>query len=144
MSVAMAKAGINKADALPWIDLPPGMGGATPLSASKHSYFGTVVLQPGDAFPFHRHPNQAETIYIVKGTVEAWYEKERVDMKAGDTMFAPANTVHAFYNTSDKSMLMLVMLSPLVRTTDEDWELADGWGWEMVDVSEEAPWNDLR
>ena len=51
MPVPMAKPGVNKAAALPWLDLPPGMGGATPISASKHSYVGTVVLQPGGASP---------------------------------------------------------------------------------------------
>ena len=38
----------------------------------------------------------------------------------GDVIFAPANKVHAVYNTSDAPVVMLIMLSPLVATTDPE------------------------
>ena len=81
---------------------------------------------------------------MAEGTVEGWYEENRADLEPGDVLFAPVDTVHAVYNTSQAVVLLLIMLSPLVATTDEDWELAAGYGWEMTDVSEEAPWNELR
>ena len=144
MAMPVAEPGITKAADLAWIDLPPGMDGGAPISGSKHGYVGTLTLQPGNAFPFHRHPGQDETIYVLEGTMEGWYEQQRAQLHPGDVILAPAGAVHACYNTSDQSVRLLVVLTPLLPGTDEDWEMVDGYGWEMVDVSDQEPWSTLR
>ena len=144
MTMPVAKPGITRAADLTWVDLPPGMGGGTPISGSQHAYVGTLTLQPGDAFPFHRHPRQDETICVLEGTPEGWYEQQRVQLGPGDVMLAPADTVHACYNTSDHLVKLLVVLTPLLPGTEKEWEMIDDYGWEMVDVSNQEPWKTLR
>ncbi len=39
---------------------------------------------------------------------------------------------------------LLVVLTPLLPGTEEEWEMIDGYGWNMVDVSDQEPWNTLR
>ena len=144
MSMPIAKPGITKAADLGWIDLPPGMGGGAPIAASAQRYCGTLTLGPGDAFNFHHHPRQDEVIYVMEGSMEGWLEQQRATLGPGDVIVAPAGVVHACFNTSDQPLKLFVVLSPLLADVGEDWEMADGHGWEMVDVSGEEPWASLR
>ena len=57
-----------------------------------------VDLDPGMAFPKHRHPGE-EIIYVVEGSLEYEVEgKPPVTLKAGDVLFIPAGTIHAAKN----------------------------------------------
>ena len=117
----------------------PGMGdlglinrsvGGTPL------VFGDLVFAPGDGFNFHHHPRQAEILYLMEGTLETWIGQEKATADAGDTLYLPAGTVHACFNVSNRSAKMFVALTPLIESEEL--------GFELVDVSGEAPWNTLR
>jgi quercetin dioxygenase-like cupin family protein len=52
----------------------------------------------------------------------------------GDSAFIPADTVHASFNIDENETKVLAILGPSVSDS----------GYEMVDVSGEAPWNRLR
>jgi quercetin dioxygenase-like cupin family protein len=57
-----------------------------------------VDLDPGVAFPRHRHPGE-EIIYVIEGALEYEVEgKPPVTLKAGDVLFIPAGTIHAAKN----------------------------------------------
>jgi quercetin dioxygenase-like cupin family protein len=57
-----------------------------------------VDIDPGVAFPRHRHPGE-EIIYVLEGTFEYEVEgKPTVTLKAGDVLFIPAGTIHAAKN----------------------------------------------
>ena len=57
-----------------------------------------VDLDPGVAFPRHRHPGE-EIIYVLAGTIEYEIEgKPNVVLKPGDVLFIPNGTVHAAKN----------------------------------------------
>jgi len=57
-----------------------------------------VDLDPGVAFPRHRHPGE-EIIYVLEGSLEYEVEgKPPVTLKAGDVLFIPAGTIHAAKN----------------------------------------------
>ena len=144
MSEQMAQTGFTTNDRLSWVDLPPGMGSAQPISGSPHSYTGTVILGPDDGFNFHLHPHQKEVIFVYEGRMEGWVEKEKSILGPGDVMIAPAGVVHACFNASNKPVKLLIVLDPLIPDVEEDMELVEGFGWEMIMVSEEAPWNSLR
>jgi hypothetical protein len=58
--------------------------------------------------------------------------REKRILGAGDAAFIPAGVVHATFNGGGEAHL-LVIFSPCV-----------GDGFEVVDVSGEAPWNGLR
>ena len=57
-----------------------------------------VDLDPGVAFPKHRHPGE-EIINVLEGSLEYEVEgKPPVTLKAGDVLFIPAGTIHAAKN----------------------------------------------
>ncbi len=93
-----------------------------------------VSLLPGHGHNFHKHPQQEEVIYVIEGSVEQWLEGEKRDLDPGDSIFIPADTVHASFNMSSGNVKLLAILGPAVG--DE--------GYELVDVSDEEPWKSLR
>jgi quercetin dioxygenase-like cupin family protein len=57
-----------------------------------------VDLDPGVAFPRHKHPGE-EIIYVLEGSLEYEVEgKAPITLKAGDVLFIPAGTIHAAKN----------------------------------------------
>jgi quercetin dioxygenase-like cupin family protein len=60
-----------------------------------------VDLDPGVAFPRHRHPGE-EIIYVIEGSLEYEVEgKPPITLKAGDVLFIPAGTIHAAKNVGN-------------------------------------------
>ena len=94
-----------------------------------------VTLTPGGGHAFHKHPKQEEVIYVVEGKVEQWLDREKRVMEPGDSVFLPADVVHASFNTFDDDAKLLAMLSPCVGRED---------GYEVVEVADEEPWSSLR
>ena len=93
-----------------------------------------VNISPGFGHNFHKHPNQEEVIYVVNGEVEQWVGQEKQILKAGESVFIPADMVHASFNVGDSDARLIAILGPSVG---ED-------GYELEEVYEEAPWNTLR
>jgi quercetin dioxygenase-like cupin family protein len=57
-----------------------------------------VDFAPGAAFGMHSHPGE-EIAFVLEGTLEYQFEGEApVTLKAGETLFIPAGTVHAARN----------------------------------------------
>ena len=94
-----------------------------------------VTLTPGGGHAFHKHPNQEEVIYVIEGEVEQWLDQEKQVLGAGDSVFISGDTVHASFNKSDRDAKLLAILSPCI---------GDGDGYELEDVAEQAPWNELQ
>ncbi len=93
-----------------------------------------VTLGPGGGHNFHKHPDQEEVISVVSGEIEQWLETEKMILKPGDSIFIKPNIIHASFNTGSQPAKLAVVLGPCVGAT----------GYEVVDVSGEAPWNRLR
>src|SRR3954471_3461188 len=57
-----------------------------------------VDFAPGVAFPPHSHPGE-EIAYVIEGLLECEFEgKPPVTLKAGETLFIPAGTIHSARN----------------------------------------------
>ncbi len=112
---------------LRWLSLPE-------LTAAKQLVVIEVSLLPGHGHDFHKHPQQEEVIYVIEGTVEQWLEGEKRNLLPGDSIFIPADTVHASFNVSSENVKLLAILAPAIGSE----------GYELVDVSSEEPWNKLR
>ena len=57
-----------------------------------------VDLAPGVSFPPHSHPGE-EIAYVIEGLLEYRLEgKPPVTLKAGETLFIPAGTIHSATN----------------------------------------------
>ena len=112
---------------LGWISRPP-------TTKSKAITVIEVTLNPGFGHDFHKHPDQEEVIYVLAGTIEQWLETEKRVLQPSDSIFIQPNVVHASFNTGDQPAKLMVVLGPCIGQG----------GYELVDVSGEAPWNNLR
>jgi len=110
-----------------WVSHPPSTG-------AKDLTVIDVTLAPGQGHNFHKHPDQEEVIYVVAGRVEQWVDRDKRILGSGDAAFIPGDMVHASFNIGDSDAKIVAILGPCVG--------ADGY--EVTDVSGEAPWNGLR
>ncbi len=92
-----------------------------------------VVMPPGRAHQFHRHPAMEEIIYVVSGTAEQWVDRDCRTLRAGEIAHIPRDIVHGTYNASDDTLVFLAILSP-----------ATFQGPALVDVYAEEPWCSLK
>lgn len=70
-----------------------------------------VSLPKGAGAPPHRHPWD-EAYYVVDGTVRFVIDGVPQLLNAGDFLYAPANTVHAFAGHSDLISKVIVFDAP--------------------------------
>ena len=112
---------------LAWVSQPT-------TTQTKNLVVIAVDLLPGEGHNFHKHPQQEEVIYVLDGEVEQWIETEKRRLGPGDAAFIDRDTVHASFNTGGKNVRLLAILGPAVGEA----------GYELVDVSEDAPWSGLR
>jgi quercetin dioxygenase-like cupin family protein len=65
----------------------------------------------GGGTPLHVHHNEDETFYVLEGEVTFVVGDERIDVAAGDFLFAPRDVPHAYVVRSERAR-MLVTASP--------------------------------
>ena len=103
------------------------------LTAAEHLYMVRMHMPPGQAHPFHRHPEMEEIIYVVSGRAEQWVDRESRILGAGELAHVPRDVVHGTYNIGSDTLVFLAILSP-----------ARSEGPMTVDVSMDPPWLALR
>ncbi|MCR4410841.1 MAG: cupin domain-containing protein [Thermoguttaceae bacterium] len=130
MFVPAAEAVREKLDwgSLAWCCRPSGTG-------SQNLTVIEVTLAPGGGHAFHKHPKQEEVIYVVDGQVEQWLDKGKRVLSTGDSVYIPAGTVHASFNTGARDAKLLAILGPCVGREN---------GYEVIEVADQAPWKGLR
>lgn len=122
----------SKAEELDWGSLRWICGPA--LTGARDVVVCEVLIQPGKGHNFHRHPRQEEVIYVVDGQMEQWLDGMKKILGPGDSVFIPRGTVHASFTVGSRPLRAMAILGPCV---------GEG-GYELVDVSGEAPWSTLR
>ncbi len=92
--VPLLDRGNGKGFAVKWGRVGPVLG-LNALGCAVH------VVPPGKkAFPFHRHHVMDELFYVIAGEGEYRWGEERLAVKAGDLVAAPAGTkAHQLINT---------------------------------------------
>ena len=103
------------------------------LTAAEELLMVRVLMPPGRAHQFHRHPTMEEIIYVVSGTAEQWVDREKRLLGAGDIAHIPMDVVHGTYNAGSDTLVFLAILSP-----------ARFEGPALIDVHLEEPWCTLR
>jgi quercetin dioxygenase-like cupin family protein len=104
------------------------------LTQSKQLILVEVILKPGCGHNFHYHPNQEEMVFVLEGEILHWLEQEKTIIRAGDSVFIPEKVIHASLNVSDQPVRVLAILGPAVGVD----------GYEVVEVSDQSPWNSLH
>ena len=103
------------------------------LTAAEELLLVRVLMPPGKAHQFHRHPALEEIIYVISGTAEQWVDRESRMLGAGDVAHIPRDVVHGTYNAGSDTLVFLAILSP-----------ARFEGPALVDVSQDEPWRSLK
>ena len=103
------------------------------LTAAEQLLMVRVLMPPGRAHQFHRHPAMEEIIYVVSGTAEQWVGRQKQLLGPGDIAHIPADVVHGTYNAGSETLVFLAVLAP-----------AKFEGPALIDVHLEEPWRSLR
>jgi quercetin dioxygenase-like cupin family protein len=79
---------------------------------TAHAFAQIESVDPrGTATPLHVHHNEDEAFYILEGEVTVLVGEERIDLGAGDYLFAPRDVPHATIVTSERARY-LTTISP--------------------------------
>lgn len=72
-----------------------------------------LTVPPGSNVPPpHSHSNNDECVYVLEGTLRYSVDGETRDLKAGEWMFSPRGSVHAFSNPHAATARSLTVLTP--------------------------------
>jgi quercetin dioxygenase-like cupin family protein len=87
------------------ISHPPLLKMVLPNTENQEVAVYEAEYEPGGVNPLHLHPS-AITFHILSGT-GVWQEegKPPVTLRAGDSLFVPAGTVHSHWNPSSTERL---------------------------------------
>jgi quercetin dioxygenase-like cupin family protein len=76
--------------------------------AETGNAFSQVVSDDprGSGPPLHLHHNEDETFYVLEGEVTVQVGDERIDLVAGDYLFAPREVAHAYVVRSERARML--------------------------------------
>ena len=69
------------------------------------------VARRGAGTPLHRHTREAETFIVLDGDLDGWSDNDHAVVSAGDTLYLPAGSEHAYRVRSDTARF-LVLITP--------------------------------
>jgi mannose-6-phosphate isomerase-like protein (cupin superfamily) len=81
-------------------------------ASSERLAMGSEDIVPGDRIPVHKHGREDEIIFIHTGSGTVTLGEERVEVKAGSTVFVPQDTWHGLENTGTELLKMFWVFSP--------------------------------
>lgn len=70
--------------------------------SSRQMSVVTVDLPPGGFVPPHTHADEEEGYYVLDGEMKMFLGAELVELKAGDFVHVPEQTVHGYRNDSSR------------------------------------------
>jgi quercetin dioxygenase-like cupin family protein len=72
-----------------------------------------LTVPPGARVPpAHSHSQNEEIAYVLEGVLRYTVDDETRDLKAGERMYTPRGSVHAFSNPHAATARALIMLTP--------------------------------
>jgi quercetin dioxygenase-like cupin family protein len=101
---------IKKQDVTPREGSSPGLEVSDLVDAAQGSHalkIGELTVAPNARVPRHIHPNTEEAMIILEGTLEVVLGDQRITVGPGDTILAPAGTVHGFLNRAQEAARLL-------------------------------------
>jgi hypothetical protein len=69
------------------------------------------VGRRGTGTPLHRHTREAEAFIVLDGELDGWSDDDHAVISAGDTLYLPAGSEHAYRVHSDTARF-LVLITP--------------------------------
>lgn len=83
------------------------------VTGAERFSFGMVVLAPGKGHTRHNHPGCEEIIFVMSGEGEQMVaDQPPVQVRAGASIYIPADIFHSTVNTGWEPLRLLVVYSP--------------------------------
>ncbi len=82
------------------------------LSGAGSGMFELTVPAGARVPPAHSHRDNEEIVYVLEGILRYSVDGETRDLTAGERMYTPRGSVHAFSNPHDKTARALIILTP--------------------------------
>ena len=82
------------------------------ISGAGMGLFELTVAPGARVPPPHSHTNNEEIVYVLEGVLRYTVDDETRDLKAGERMYTPRGSVHAFSNPYDTTARALIILTP--------------------------------
>jgi quercetin dioxygenase-like cupin family protein len=67
------------------------------------------VGRRGAGSPLHRHTREAETFLVLDGDLDGWSDEDHTVVSAGDTLYLPSGSEHAYRVRSDTAQFLLLI-----------------------------------
>ena len=79
-----------------------------------HDTAGSLALiehvgRRGTGTPVHRHTREAETFIVLDGNLDGWSNGDHTVVSAGDTLYLPSGSEHAYRVGSDTARFLLLI-----------------------------------
>jgi mannose-6-phosphate isomerase-like protein (cupin superfamily) len=71
-----------------------------------------VLIRPKASIPLHYHKRFSETFKVIDGELSIQVDKKKMKLLPGQEATAPCNSIHRFYNETDKPVRFTVELRP--------------------------------
>jgi len=84
----------------------------SPVTGSTKLGFVTQDMPPGSGIAVHRHVRTEEILFIHAGSGTLVLDDDRIDVKAGDTIFVPPGTYHGLENPDSTVQILAVVTPP--------------------------------
>ena len=82
------------------------------LTGAGSGMFELTVPAGARVPPAHSHRDNEEIVYVLEGTLRYSVDGETRDLAAGERMYTPRGSVHAFSNPHGKTARALIILTP--------------------------------
>jgi quercetin dioxygenase-like cupin family protein len=82
------------------------------VSGAGVGVFELTVAPGARVPPAHSHKNNEEVVYVLDGVLRYTVDDETRDLQAGQRMYTPRGSVHAFSNPHGSTARALIILTP--------------------------------
>ncbi|MCK5843979.1 MAG: cupin domain-containing protein [Victivallales bacterium] len=82
----------------------------TELKANNR-LFAKLVLNPGSSIGFHRHDNEEEVFFVIRGAAEADDDGNTVTLNPGDTILTGNGSGHSIKSVGSEPLELLAVIS---------------------------------
>lgn len=86
----------------------------TSLFLGEHMMLGLNCLLPGQQHRLHSHPEQDKFYFVLEGSAAFIVGDQQFTATEGDVILAPHGVAHSVRNQSEKRLVLLMGMAPIL------------------------------